>query len=73
MYFAIFFYIAVIENSFDWKVAESAAQLGFWPDLISTDLHSGNVHGGTTMDLCFYIRCGLSPSQVLCHCDFMRL
>ena len=52
-------------------MAESAAQLGFWPDLISTDLHSGNVHGGTTMDLCFYIRCGLSASQVLCHCDFI--
>ena len=66
-----FFSIAVVEDSFDWKVAESAAQLGFWPDLISTDLHSGNVHGGTTMDLCFYIRCGLSASQVLCHCDFI--
>ena len=46
LYFA-FFSMAVVENSFDWKVAEAAAQLGFWPDLISTDLHSGNVHGGT--------------------------
>ena len=33
------------QGSFDWKVAEAAAQQGFWPDLISTDLHSGNVNG----------------------------
>eukprot|EP00093_Oithona_nana_P013343 13343.XXX_268142_265920_1 [CDS] Oithona nana genome sequencing. len=33
------------QGSFDWKVAEAAAQQGFWTDLISTDLHSGNVNG----------------------------
>ena len=38
------------QGSFDWRVAEAAAEQGFWPDLISTDLHSGNV-GGTAKDL----------------------
>ena len=34
------------QGSFDWRVAEEAASArGFWPDLISTDLHSGNVDG----------------------------
>ena len=33
------------QGSFDWEVVEAAARIGFWPDLISTDLHSGNVDG----------------------------
>ena len=33
-------------------MAEAAAQQGFWPNLISTDLHSGNVHGAAK-DLCY--------------------
>ena len=33
------------QGSFDWEVVEAAARIGFWPDLISTDLHSGNVNG----------------------------
>ncbi len=33
------------QGSFDWAVVEAAARIGFWPDLISTDLHSGNVDG----------------------------
>ena len=33
------------QGSFDWDVVEAAARIGFWPDLISTDLHSGNVDG----------------------------
>ena len=40
------------QGAFDWKVAEAAARRGFWPDLISTDLHSGNV-GGAAKDLCY--------------------
>ena len=38
------------QGSFDWKVAELAAKSGFWPDTISTDLHTGNVNG-TVKDL----------------------
>jgi dihydroorotase len=33
------------QGSFDWRVAETCAQLGFPPDTISTDLHSGNCEG----------------------------
>ena len=40
------------QGAFDWKVAEAAAQQGFWPDIISTDLHSGNLHGASK-DLCY--------------------
>ena len=40
------------QGAFDWKVAEAAAKQKFWPDIISTDLHSGNVHGASK-DLCY--------------------
>ena len=40
------------QGSFDWKVVEAAAHRGFWPNLISTDLHSGNVDGAAK-DLCY--------------------
>ena len=30
------------QGSFSWTVAEIGAKQGFWPDIISTDLHSGN-------------------------------
>jgi len=33
------------QGSLDWEVAEVAMEQGFPPDTISTDLHSGNVHG----------------------------
>ena len=33
------------QGSFDWEVAEICALCGFYPDTISTDLHSGNVDG----------------------------
>jgi len=32
-------------GSFDWGVAEAALQQGFEPTTISTDLHTGNIHG----------------------------
>ena len=31
------------QGSFSWEVAEVCADQGFYPDVISTDLHSGNV------------------------------
>jgi dihydroorotase len=37
-------------GSFDFLVAEPAAAAGFWPDVISTDLHSLSA-GGTMVDL----------------------
>jgi dihydroorotase len=37
-------------GSFDFRIAEPAAQAGFWPDVISTDLHSLSA-GGTMVDL----------------------
>ncbi|XP_013396505.1 uncharacterized protein LOC106163459 isoform X2 [Lingula anatina] len=33
------------QGSFAWWVAESCAEQNFWPDVISTDLHSGNTMG----------------------------
>ena len=33
------------QGSFTWTVAEAAARQGFWPDTISTDLHSGTCEG----------------------------
>ena len=33
------------KGSFDWKVAEAAAKVGFHPDTISTDLHLENIAG----------------------------
>ncbi len=38
------------QGSFDWVVAEVASKAGFWPDVVSSDLHSGNV-GGPARDL----------------------
>jgi dihydroorotase len=37
-------------GSFDFRIAEAAAAAGFWPDVISTDLHSLSA-GGTMVDL----------------------
>ena len=31
--------------SFSWTVAELAAGVGFWPDIISTDIHIGSING----------------------------
>ena len=33
------------QGSFSWEIAEICAEAGFFPDTISTDLHSGNVDG----------------------------
>jgi dihydroorotase len=33
------------QGSFNWTVAEICAQRGFWPDTISTDIHSGTCEG----------------------------
>ena len=33
------------QGSFTWTVAEKCAEVGFWPDIISTDLHTGNMDG----------------------------
>jgi len=33
-------------GSFSWHVADAAAQAGFWPDSISTDLHTGSMNAG---------------------------
>ena len=36
------------QGSFDWNVAEGVCcdkKSVFWPDVISTDLHTGNVNG----------------------------
>ena len=38
------------EGSFSWEIAGICAQNGFYPDVISTDLHSGNI-GGLAKDL----------------------
>ena len=55
------------QGSFDWKVAEAAALKGFWPNLISTDLHSGNVKGAAK-DLCYvmnkFLTLGMSFEKV---------
>ena len=33
------------QGSFSWEIAEVCARAGFYPDTLSTDLHSGNVDG----------------------------
>lgn len=33
------------QGSFSWTVAEICAKEGFWPDIISSDLHVESVHG----------------------------
>ena len=33
------------QGSFSWEIAEICAENGFYPDVISSDLHSGNVDG----------------------------
>ncbi|OWF44059.1 uncharacterized protein LOC110458909 [Mizuhopecten yessoensis] len=33
------------QGSFSWTVAELCARRSFWPDIIGTDLHSGNLDG----------------------------
>ncbi|XP_033763537.1 LOW QUALITY PROTEIN: deacetylase Oant_2987-like [Pecten maximus] len=33
------------QGSFSWTVAEMCAKSSFWPDIIGTDLHSGNMDG----------------------------
>ena len=38
------------QGSFSWTVAEICAREDFWPDIISSDLHSGNA-GGPAYDL----------------------
>lgn len=58
------------QGSFDWGVAEAAIREGFLPDVISTDLHSGNVGaGGTAKDLAHvmskFLALGMSIEQVL--------
>src|SRR5690606_9922291 len=48
-------------GAFWWEVAEAAArENGFWPDTISTDIHSYNLHGPvfdmpTTMSKLLYL------------------
>lgn len=41
----ILFDIGHGQGSFNWTVGELSAQEGFWPDTISTDLHSGTCEG----------------------------
>lgn len=38
------------QGSFSWEMAEICAENSFYPDVISTDLHSGNI-GGLAKDL----------------------
>lgn len=45
-------------------MAEAAVRQGFWPDLISTDLHSGNVDGAAK-DLCYVMTKLLSVGMPL--------
>ena len=39
------FAMATGQGSFNWTVVETAVREGFMPDIISTDLHSGNKDG----------------------------
>ncbi|GAB1602270.1 uncharacterized protein LOC115230581, partial, partial [Argonauta hians] len=41
----VYFDVGHGQGSFSWTVSEICAQDGFWPDIISTDLHSGNIDG----------------------------
>jgi dihydroorotase len=59
------------QGSFNWTVAEFAAAAGFWPDTISTDLHSGSMEGPaydlpTTMTK--MLRVGMPLAEVIAAC-----
>ena len=56
------------KGSFDWDVATAALQQGFEPTTISTDLHTGNIHGPvydmpTTMSK--FLMLGMSLEHVI--------
>jgi len=56
------------QGSFDWEVVEASARIGFWPDLISTDLHSGNVDGAVkdlTNVASKFLHAGMSLKNVI--------
>ncbi|HIE50933.1 MAG TPA: amidohydrolase/deacetylase family metallohydrolase [Armatimonadetes bacterium] len=55
-------------GSFRWEVATAALEQGFWPDFISTDLHTGNLYGPvydlpTTLSKFLYL--GLSVEEAI--------
>ena len=41
----VYFDVGHGEGSFTWTVAELCAAQGFWPDLLGSDLHTGNMDG----------------------------
>ena len=41
----VYFDVGHGEGSFTWTVAEICAAQGFWPDLLGSDLHTGNIDG----------------------------
>ena len=48
------------QGSFDWNVGEGVCCSGdpkFWPDIISTDLHTGNINGPVICRLACCILC----------------
>ena len=62
------------QGSFDWEIAEIATSNGFWPDVISTDLHFGSVgKEGPAKDLPHvmskFLRLGM-PMEEVSHVYF---
>ena len=54
--------------SFYYKLAVPTVRQGFWPDSISTDLHSGSVHGAATDMLnvmCKFLAMGMPLGEVI--------
>ncbi len=55
-------------GNFSWPTAEAATRQGWWPDTISTDLHSRNVNGPVVdlpTTLSKFLRLGLTVEQVI--------
>ena len=59
------------QGSFDWEVAEICAENNFYPDIISTDLHSGNV-GGAAKNLPWVMGKLLYLGNAIFHFSFSR-
>jgi dihydroorotase len=67
----VLFDVGLGQGSFNWTVAEIAIRQGFYPDVISTDLHTGGAEGPTydlptTMTRFLYL--GMPLADVIAAC-----
>ena len=62
------YFLNIFSGSFGWAISETCAKEGFWPDIISTDLHTESVEGPSydlTTAMTRMLRVGMPLSQVI--------